>query len=104
MDGNDSTKIKFNLPGEQNHLKPGQSVRVEGLAYGMARDGEVRWWSADAVIPLNAGPVTAQYVSAPSAPASVPASNGESPAGAARGRNPHAASRHGAPGEGGGES
>ncbi|MGP3920497.1 hypothetical protein [Nonomuraea sp. 10N515B] len=107
MDGTDSTKIKFNLPGEQLHLTPGLPVRVEGLCYGMARDGEVRWWSADAVIPLNAGPVTAQHVSAPAVSASVPAPNGEGAA-ATRGRNPHASAtsaRHGAPaGEGGGES
>ncbi|MGP3965743.1 hypothetical protein ACTWPT_58350 [Nonomuraea sp. 3N208] len=42
MDGNDSTKIKFNLPGEQNHLKPGQSVRVGAvLRHGQGRRGAV---------------------------------------------------------------
>ncbi|MEU8244750.1 hypothetical protein [Nonomuraea sp. NPDC048916] len=53
MDGSDSTTIKFNLPGEQHHLVPGMAVRVEGLAYGMAKEGEVRWWSATAVVPLH---------------------------------------------------
>ncbi|WP_219519762.1 hypothetical protein [Nonomuraea ceibae] len=29
MHGNDSSLIKFNLPGEQHHLTPGMPVRVE---------------------------------------------------------------------------
>lgn len=57
MDGNDSTMIKFNLAGEQQHLVPGMPVRVEGLAYDMAKDGEVRWWSASAVVPINGASV-----------------------------------------------
>ncbi|YCK33036.1 hypothetical protein ACNF49_02710 [Actinomadura sp. ATCC 39365] len=105
MDGTDSTKVKFNLAGEQHHLTPGLPVRVDGLAYGMAKDGEVRWWMADAVVPMVTGPVTAHHVAAPSVAASVATStaggNGDG-AGASRGRNP-VASRHGAtPAESGG--
>ncbi|NUW33652.1 hypothetical protein HTZ77_19755 [Nonomuraea sp. SMC257] len=98
MDGTDSTKIKFNLPGEQRHLVPGQPVRVEGLCYGMAKDGDVRWWSASAVVPLTAAP--AQAVPAPPAP------SGADTAGGTRGRNPLASARHSSPvpGEPGGES
>ncbi|WP_327591233.1 hypothetical protein OHA25_47265 [Nonomuraea sp. NBC_00507] len=57
------------------------------------------------MIPLNAGPVTAQHVSAPAVSASVPAPNGEGAA-ATRGRNPLSSARHGTSsmGEGGGES
>ncbi|PRX44873.1 hypothetical protein B0I32_1491 [Nonomuraea fuscirosea] len=73
MDGTDSTTIKFNMPGEQHHLTPGMPVRVEGLAYGMAKDGDVRWWTAAAVVPMHA--------------AGTAASPG---AGPAAGRNPHA--------------
>ncbi|MER6006934.1 hypothetical protein ABT120_50945 [Nonomuraea angiospora] len=97
MDGNDSTMIKFNLAGEQQHLVPGMPVRVEGLSYGMAKDGEVRWWSASAVVPINGASI------APAAPAASAA--GESMTGA-RGRNPIGAARHSsasAAGESGGE-
>ncbi|MGW4960337.1 hypothetical protein ACWEPL_24225 [Nonomuraea sp. NPDC004186] len=55
MDGNGSTMIKFNLEGAQHRLVPGMPVRVEGLAYGIAKDGGVRCWS----VPINgaaAGP------------------------------------------------
>ncbi|MFI6919334.1 hypothetical protein ACIBIZ_05210 [Nonomuraea spiralis] len=99
MDGTDSTKVKFNLAGEQHHLTPGLPVRVDGLAYGMAKDGEVRWWMAEAVVPMVTGPVTAHHVAAPSVAASTAGGEGT---GAARGRNP-VASRHGAaPAESGG--
>ncbi|MGW6494477.1 hypothetical protein [Nonomuraea angiospora] len=89
MDGSDSTMIKFNLAGEQHHLVPGLPVRVEGLAYGTAKDGDVRWWSATGVVPLNGG---AGHVA--------PASNGSPVAGeqgaaaGTRGRNPIGAARH----------
>ncbi|MFI6637435.1 hypothetical protein ACIBI7_51870 [Nonomuraea fuscirosea] len=87
MDGADSAKIKFNLPGEQSHLVPGLPVRVEGLCFNTAKEGEVRWWSAAAVTGLHA--------SAPAhAPASVPASVGEAGSGGTRGRSPHASAGH----------
>ena len=99
MDGTDSTKIKFNLPGEQNHLMPGQPVRVEGLCYGMAKDGDVRWWLADAVVPLGAA---AGQLSVSGAVAA--AADGGAPAAVRSGRNPlAAASRHGGAAVAGGE-
>ncbi|MEU8355639.1 hypothetical protein AB0C27_06440 [Nonomuraea sp. NPDC048882] len=79
MDGTDSTTIKFNMPGEQHHLTPGMPVRVEGLAYGMAKDGDVRWWTAAAVVPMHAAGAAA---------------------GAPGGRNPHGAAGSGAAGAG----
>ncbi|MEV6036231.1 hypothetical protein AB0L65_34100 [Nonomuraea sp. NPDC052116] len=82
MDGNDSTMIKFNLEGVQHRLVPGMPVRVEGLAYDMAKDGGVRCWSATAVVPINGA-----------AAALVASAAGESMAGT-RGRNPLGAARH----------
>ncbi|MEU6713801.1 hypothetical protein ABZ897_20195 [Nonomuraea sp. NPDC046802] len=97
MDGADSTMIKFNLAGEQHHLVPGMPVRVEGLAYGTAKDGEVRWWSATAVVPVNGN--AAQVPATPRGSA-----GGEQAATAgARGRNPIGSARHSAAGESGGE-
>ncbi|MGW0481178.1 hypothetical protein [Nonomuraea sp. NPDC003214] len=79
MDGNDSSLIKFNIPGEQHHLTPGMPVRVEGLTYGTAKDGEVRWWSATAVVPLHAATAPAgrnPHASTPAPSASAPAATG----------------------------
>ncbi|MEV4837033.1 hypothetical protein AB0K05_21065 [Nonomuraea sp. NPDC049486] len=83
MDGADSAKIKFNLPGEQSHLVPGLPVRVEGLCFNTAKEGEVRWWSAAAVTGVHA---SAAANAAPSRPASMA---GEGAAGGTR-RTPHA--------------
>ncbi|MFI7449469.1 hypothetical protein ACIBQX_18375 [Nonomuraea sp. NPDC049714] len=84
MDGSDSAMIKFNLAGEQHHLVPGMPVRVEGLAYGMAKDGEVRWWSATAVVPMHAASTAGgapagrnpRAATPPPAPAAAPAGAG----------------------------
>ncbi|MFI6742128.1 hypothetical protein ACIBI9_55270 [Nonomuraea sp. NPDC050451] len=100
MDGSDSTMIKFNLAGEQHHLVPGLPVRVEGLAYGTAKDGDVRWWSATGVVPLNG---SAGHVAA--APHGSPAAGEQGATAGARGRNPIGAARHSSAsaGEPGGE-
>ncbi|MEU1734737.1 hypothetical protein [Streptosporangium sp. NPDC020145] len=52
MDGVDSYLIKISLPYDPQ-LPAGQLVAVKGLAYQLAKAGEMRWWSAESVEPIG---------------------------------------------------
>ncbi|MFC3985389.1 hypothetical protein [Streptosporangium jomthongense] len=72
MDGVDSYLIKISLPYDPQ-LPAGQLVTVKGLAYQLAKAGEMRWWSAESVEPI--GP----RLPTPGTPASVPPAPPASP-------------------------
>lgn len=95
MDGTDSMKIKFSVVGAVP-LAQGQPVRIVGLCFATAKEGEMRWWQAQAVEPVGG---FAAGVPSAEQDAGMPGEGEAMAAARSRaGRNPHSpAAWHGAP-------